>query len=100
LINELTALVTMSVNAAYLQVMGFHMEKNKKFKYTGELTEAALSAFATSVLDDTAQADFKSASIPEEPEDGGVTVVVGKNFDDIVMDQSKDVLLEVLPSPS
>ncbi|GAX73180.1 hypothetical protein CEUSTIGMA_g633.t1 [Chlamydomonas eustigma] len=81
--------------AASPVIMGFHMEKNKKFRYTGELTEAALSAFANSVLDDTAKADYKSAPIPEEPEDGGVTVVVGKNFDDIVMDPSKDVLLEV-----
>lgn len=28
--------------------------------------------------------------------DGDVKIVVGNNFDDIVLDQSKDVLLEVL----
>jgi protein disulfide-isomerase A1 len=32
---------------------------------------------------------------PIQAEDGGVTVVVGKNFDSVVLDDSKDVLLEV-----
>ncbi len=75
--------------------MGFHMEKNKKYKYTGGMNEEELLVFANAVIDGTAQADFKSAAIPDEPEDEGVTVVVGKNFDSIVMDPKKDVLLEV-----
>ncbi|EGD81431.1 hypothetical protein PTSG_02152 [Salpingoeca rosetta] len=33
---------------------------------------------------------FKSEPVPE-PNDGPVTVIVGKNFDEIVMDESKDV---------
>jgi hypothetical protein len=48
--------------------MGFHMEANKKFKYDGELTEAALLAFAKTVVDGTAAADYKSAAIPEGEE--------------------------------
>ena len=75
--------------------MGFHMEKNKKYKFDGEYTEEALQAFAKSIVDGTAAADYKSAEIPEEPLDEGVTVVVGKTFDSIVMDKTKDVLLEV-----
>jgi thiol-disulfide isomerase/thioredoxin len=43
----------------------------------------------------TPQADYKSAPIPEEPTDGGVTVVVGKTVESIVFDADKDVLLEV-----
>lgn len=39
--------------------------------------------------------EYKSAPEPEEPTDGGVSVVVGKNFDKIVKDDAKDVLLEV-----
>lgn len=39
--------------------------------------------------------EYKSAPIPDEPTDGSVTVVVGKNFDKIVKDKTKDVLLEV-----
>lgn len=71
------------------------MEKNRKYRYEGEVTAEALSAFAESILDGTAQATFKSAPIPAEPTEDGVTIVVGKNFDNIVLDSSKDVLLEV-----
>jgi len=36
---------------------------------------------------------IKSEPVPET-NDGPVTVVVGKTFDDIVMDENKDVLVE------
>ena len=75
--------------------MGFEMSANKKYKYTGAVTEKELGAFAKSVVDGTAEADYKSAAIPEEPLDEGVTTIVGKNFESIVMDPKKDVLLEV-----
>ena len=71
------------------------MEKNKKYKFDGEYTEESLLEFAKSIVDGTAASDYKSADIPEEPLDEGVTVIVGKNFDSIVMDKTKDVLLEV-----
>lgn len=58
-------------------------------------SEKSLKAFAESVLDGTAEPEYKSAPIPDEPTDGGVVVVVGKNFDSIVKDADKDVLLEV-----
>ena len=77
------------------QIMGFEMSANKKYKYTGAITEKELGAFAKSVVDGTAEADYKSAAIPEEPLDEGVTTIVGKNFESIVMDPKKDVLLEV-----
>jgi hypothetical protein len=58
-------------------------------------SEKTLGEFASSVLDGTAEAEYKSAPIPDEPTDGGVHVIVGKNFDSIVKDAEKDVLLEV-----
>jgi protein disulfide-isomerase A1 len=61
----------------------------------GAVTAESLASFARSILDGTAQVATKSAPIPTEPKEEGVTVVVGKNFDEIVMDNSKDVLLEV-----
>ena len=59
------------------------------------MTEKALLAFAQSVIDETAEAEYKSADIPAEPLDDGVAVVVGKSFESIVLDKTKDVLLEV-----
>lgn len=58
-------------------------------------SEKTLGDFASSVLDGTAEAEYKSAPIPDEPTDGGVTIIVGKNFESIVKDEEKDVLLEV-----
>jgi hypothetical protein len=58
-------------------------------------SEKSLEEFAASVLDGTAEAEYKSAPIPDEPTDGGVSIIVGKNFDSIVKDADKDVLLEV-----
>lgn len=76
-------------------ILGFHMEKNRKYRFEGEVTTEALSAFAESLVDGTAQPQFKSAAIPEEPLEDGVSIVVGKNFEQIVLDPKKDVLLEV-----
>lgn len=76
-------------------IVGFEMAKNKKYKMKEEVNEKNLKAFAEAVLDGTAEPEYKSAPIPEEPTDGGVTIVVGKNFDSIVNDKEKDVLLEV-----
>jgi hypothetical protein len=58
-------------------------------------SEKSLEEFAAAVIDGTAEAEYKSAPIPDEPTDGGVSVIVGKNFDSIVKDAEKDVLLEV-----
>eukprot|EP00878_Enallax_costatus_P024577 GHUV01026234.1.p1 GENE.GHUV01026234.1~~GHUV01026234.1.p1 ORF type:complete len:217 (-),score=82.77 GHUV01026234.1:345-917(-) len=71
------------------------MAKNKKYKMKESVDEKNIKAFAEAVLDGSAQPEYKSAPIPEEPTDGGVTVVVGKNFDEIVKAKAKDILLEV-----
>ncbi|GBF98566.1 disulfide isomerase-like, partial [Raphidocelis subcapitata] len=77
-------------------VVGFDMSNNKKFKMPeGKMTEKAVKAFAQEFLDGKLKPEYKSAPVPEEPTDGGVSIIVGKNFDKIVKDAAKDVLLEV-----
>lgn len=78
-------------------VLGFQLEKNKKFKMQEPFSEAAVEAFAQSMVDGTAQPEFKSAPVPEGEAafDGDVAIVVGKSVDTIVKDENKDVLLEV-----
>ena len=71
-------------------VVGFWMEKNQKYAFPAEeVTVETLTAFAQSIIDGTAEATFKSAAIPDEPTDEGVAIVVGKNFDSVVMDPTK-----------
>ncbi|KXZ47594.1 hypothetical protein GPECTOR_34g753 [Gonium pectorale] len=76
-------------------LLGFYMEKNKKYKLSEPFTAEAVESFAQSVLDGTAQAEFKSQPVPEDPYEDGVYVVVGKAVDAVVKDPTKDVLLEV-----
>lgn len=60
-------------------------------KYEGELTVAALEKWVRMSL-------LKSEAIPEDPallEDEGSKVVVGKSFEDIVLQKDKDVIMQV-----
>lgn len=71
-----------------------NVKKNHKFPASILFTAEALKEHLESFLADKLEPYVKSEPIPEsQPEDGPV-VVVGKNFDDIVLDPSKDVLLE------
>lgn len=58
-------------------------------------SEKSIKSFAEGVVSGSLTPEYKSAPEPEEPTDGGVSVVVGKNFEKIVQDEGKDVLLEV-----
>jgi len=59
--------------------------------FSGDSLKEHLEAFLGNKL----ESYVKSEPIPEsQPEDGPV-VVVGKNFEDVVLDSSKDVLLEI-----
>lgn len=82
-------------DAAGPVVIGFYMEKNKKYKMAGAFSQEALAEFAAAVIAGTAPSEYKSAPIPEDNDDGGVKIVVGKTVDSIVKDKTKDVLLEV-----
>ena len=68
--------------------------KNLKFPFTGsKLNHKHISKFVQDYVDGNIEPSIKSEPIPENQE-GPVTVVVAKNYQDIVMDDTKDVLLE------
>ncbi|KAF5178921.1 disulfide isomerase-like 1-4 [Thalictrum thalictroides] len=69
-------------------------EDARKFFHDGEVTLDTIKAFGADFLEDKLKPFFKSDPIPET-NDEDVKIVVGNNFDDIVLDESKDVLLEI-----
>jgi protein disulfide-isomerase A1 len=71
-------------------------EQMKKFAFPkgNELVSSKFSEFLNDYLAGKLKAFLKSDEIPASPTDNGVTVVVGKNFNDIVLNKDKDVLLE------
>ncbi|XP_020095379.1 protein disulfide isomerase-like 1-4 [Ananas comosus] len=69
-------------------------EDAKKYILDGELSLDSIKKFAEGFLEDKLKPFYKSDPIPET-NDGDVKIVVGNNFDEIVLDESKDVLLEI-----
>ncbi|XP_066329067.1 protein disulfide isomerase-like 1-4 [Miscanthus floridulus] len=69
-------------------------EDAKKFFLDGEVSLEAIKDFAEGFLEDKLTPFYKSEPVPES-NDGDVKIVVGKNLDLIVLDESKDVLLEI-----
>ncbi|KAK4487587.1 hypothetical protein RD792_005764 [Penstemon davidsonii] len=69
-------------------------DDDRKFVLDGELTINSIKSFGEKFLTDNLKPFYKSDPIPEN-NDGDVKVVVGNNFDEIVLDESKDVLLEI-----
>ncbi|XP_047171767.1 protein disulfide isomerase-like 1-4 [Vigna umbellata] len=69
-------------------------DDGRKFVLDGEVTADRIKAFGEDFLDDKLKPFYKSDPIPES-NDGDVKIVVGNNFDEIVLDESKDVLLEI-----
>ncbi|XXG94471.1 hypothetical protein Hte_000728 [Hypoxylon texense] len=69
--------------------------KNQKFPFDQEkeITYDAISAFVEDFAAGKIEPSLKSEPIPEKQE-GPVTVVVGKSYEDVVLDDSKDVLIE------
>ncbi|KAJ7980990.1 Protein disulfide-isomerase [Quillaja saponaria] len=65
-----------------------------KFVLEGEVTLKNIKAFGEDFLEDKLKPFYKSDPIPES-NDGDMKIVVGNNFDEIVLDESKDVLLEL-----
>jgi len=64
--------------------------------YTGELTTGKLLAWAKGIVDGSVKPHLKSEAVPTETGAGTVRVVVGKTYDDIVLNRGKkDVLLEI-----
>jgi len=67
----------------------------KNYIYDGEMTESAIGAFVKKVQNGEVEPNLKSEEIPEAAGEGEVTVVVGKNLQEVVFHKEKDVLLEV-----
>ncbi|KAG6415411.1 hypothetical protein SASPL_122822 [Salvia splendens] len=77
------------------KVLGYvASEETKKFVFDGEVTLETIKTFGEAFVEDKLKPFYKSDPIPEN-NDGDVKIVVGNNFDDIVLDESKDVLLEI-----
>jgi protein disulfide-isomerase A1 len=75
----------------------FYIIKNEqfvKFPLEKEVTKENIEAHLDSYLSGSLKPSFKSEPIPES-NDEAVKVVVGKNFNSIVLDESKNVFLEV-----
>ncbi|XP_027911718.1 protein disulfide isomerase-like 1-4 [Vigna unguiculata] len=69
-------------------------DDGRKFLLDGDVTVDKITAFGNDFLEDKLKPFLKSDPVPES-NDGDVKIVVGNNFDDIVLDESKDVLLEI-----
>ncbi|KAA0033692.1 protein disulfide isomerase-like protein precursor [Cucumis melo var. makuwa] len=83
------------INGNGPEVLGYTgNEDSKKFVLDKEVTLENIKAFAENFLEDKLKPFYKSDPIPET-NDGDVKIVVGDNFDEIVLDESKDVLLEI-----
>jgi protein disulfide-isomerase A1 len=84
-----------SLSGDKTKLMGFVPEASGlKFGYEGDFSLDTLKDFGEKFVANTLEPFFKSEDVPET-NDEPVKVVVGKSFDDIVLDESKDVLLEV-----
>jgi len=70
-------------------------DKNEKFPYDqdNKITEKDIGTFVEDFLAGKVEPSIKSEPIPES-NDGPVSVVVAKNYKDLVIDNDKDVLLE------
>ncbi|KAI8919279.1 disulfide isomerase 1 protein [Powellomyces hirtus] len=70
-------------------------EANRKFPFdqTKEITKANVKAFLDKYVAGKLEPSLKSEPIPEK-NDGGVKVVVGKNYEALVLNKDQDVLVE------
>lgn len=69
--------------------------KNAKYPYDQikKITAKEVGKFIQDVLDGKIEPSIKSEPVPETQE-GPVTVVVGRNYQEVVIDNEKDVLVE------
>ncbi|KAK2735630.1 protein disulfide-isomerase precursor [Myotisia sp. PD_48] len=68
---------------------------NKKYPYdqSKKIVEKEISQFVRDVLDGKIEPSIKSQPIPES-QDGPVSVIVAHNYQEVVIDNDKDVLVE------
>merc|ERR1719223_2423945 len=67
----------------------------KKFPFTGSVQDAAnIKSFLTDAMAGKIKPSLKSEEPSPADTEGGVTVVKGKTFQELVLDNTKDVLME------
>lgn len=68
---------------------------NKKFPFDqdSEITAASIGKFVSAFVEGKVEPSIKSEPTPEK-QDGPVQIIVAKNYDEIVLDDAKDVLVE------
>jgi len=72
-----------------------NMETGKKFNIaTGDLSINSLRQLSQEVVDGSAEPYFRSEEIPDDWNKGPVTVLVGKNFESVALDETKNVFVE------
>uniref|UniRef100_A0A3Q3W0E7 Protein disulfide-isomerase n=1 Tax=Mola mola TaxID=94237 RepID=A0A3Q3W0E7_MOLML len=72
-----------------------NMETGKKFTISSEkLNTDTLTQLCQEVVDGTAKPYYKSQEIPEDWNKGPVKVLVGKNFESVALDPTKNVFVE------
>ncbi len=68
--------------------------KNEKYPFEGnKLTEKKIGAFVKDFVNGKLNPSIKSEPVPDKQENA-VTVVVAHSYKDVVLDDSKDVLVE------
>lgn len=75
------------------QIVIENLQTTERYKYSGEFSVENLKQFVTDFLDGKVKPHIKSEPVPTQT--GPVTVVVGETFKDIVLDNTKDVLIEL-----
>ena len=63
-----------------------------------EFTEESFATFVQDVLDGKVQRHLMTEDVPEDWDKEPVKVLVGKNFEEVAMDKTKDVLVEFCKS--
>ncbi|GMI92102.1 PROTEIN DISULFIDE ISOMERASE 2, ARABIDOPSIS THALIANA PROTEIN DISULFIDE ISOMERASE 2, PDI-like 1-4 [Hibiscus trionum] len=76
------------------RILAYSGTDARKFAMDGDVTLHNIKAFAEDFLEDRLKPYYKSDPIPETNEED-VKVVVANSFDEIVLDESKDVLLQI-----
>lgn len=66
----------------------------KKFPFTGEHTTEGVSAFVNEFFAGTLKPFLKSEEVQEDDTTGDVVILKGKSFNDLVINNDKDVLVE------
>jgi protein disulfide-isomerase A1 len=66
----------------------------KKYPFKGDFSTSALATFVGDFFDGKLQAHLKSEEVVPEDTAGNVVVLKGKSFNDLVVNNNKDVLVE------